>query len=212
MPPTFNVPNNMIIGIIAGGDYALRNPIEGAEDSKTEVVEDLKKINFSKNDFLIGIAASGRTPYVIGGLEYANQLGAKTGSISTSKDSEIGKIAKYKIEPVTGPEPITGSTRMKSGTAQKLVLNMISTGVMIKLGKVYGNLMIDVKPSNEKLIERAVKIVEEVTGEKREKIIEALQECNNTPKVAIVMIIKKINSKQAIELLDKNDGILSKVI
>jgi N-acetylmuramic acid 6-phosphate etherase len=132
MPPTFGVSNNVIVGLIAGGDEALRNPIEGAEDSETLIIEDLKKIKFSKNDTLMGIAASGGTPYVMAGLKYAKELGSKTIALSTNKNSKIGTIADIAIEIEVGPEIITGSTRMKSGTAQKLVINMISTGAMIK--------------------------------------------------------------------------------
>ena len=212
MPPTFNVKNDLIIGIIASGEKALRNPIEGAEDSKKQAIKDLKKIKFNKKDFLIGIAASGRTPYVVSAIEYANEIGATSGSISTSKDSEIGKISKIKIEPVVGAEPITGSTRMKSGTAQKLVLNMISTGTMIKLGKVYKNWMIDVKASNEKLIERTINIVKEITGEEREEIIQALEKSNYSPKLSVVMIMKKVDFNEAKKLIDDNDGKLGGVI
>ena len=192
MPPTFNIDKGIIVGIIAGGEAALRNPIEGAEDSKEEAILDLKAIKANKEDFLIGIAASGRTPYVVGAIEYMNQLGATTGAISTSKDSKIGELATIKIEVVTGAEPITGSTRMKSGTAQKLILNMISTGVMIKLKKVYSNLMVDVKPANEKLVERAIKIVETIVSMEREVIIEALEQCDYSPKTAIVKFQAKL--------------------
>lgn len=213
MPPTYNTSNDLIIGIIAGGDIALRNPIEGAEDSLEQAIEDLKKINFSKNDFLIGITASGRTPYVISGMEFAKKIGAKVASLSTTKNSQIGKIADFKIEPITGAEVITGSTRMKSGTAQKLVLNMISTGIMVKLGKVYENLMIDVKPSNEKLIERSIKIVSELAKEfSREQIVFALKESSFSPKIAIVMLNKNLSANNAIDLLKKNDNDLRKLL
>lgn len=212
MPPTFNVENNLIIGIIAGGDHALRNPIEGAEDSDTMVIEDLKAYEFNENDTLVGIAASGRTPYVISGLNYAKTLGAKTISISTSANSQIGKIADIPIDCVTGPEPITGSTRMKSGTAQKLILNIISTSTMVKLGKVYENLMIDVKPSNEKLIERAISIVDDLTNVDREVIIDKLNQCNFSPKHAIVMIEKDVDYETACELINNNDGKLRGLI
>ncbi len=212
MPPTFNIDKGIIVGIIAGGEAALRNPIEGAEDSKEEAILDLKAIKANKEDFLIGIAASGRTPYVVGAIEYMNQLGATTGAISTSKDSKIGELATIKIEVVTGAEPITGSTRMKSGTAQKLILNMISTGVMIKLKKVYSNLMVDVKPANEKLVERAIKIVETIVSMEREVIIEALEQCDYSPKTAIVMLKQKIDAKQAKILLDAVEGDLGAII
>ncbi len=212
MPPTFNVPNNMIIGIIAGGDQALRNPIEGAEDSTTEVIDDLKQYNFNNNDVLVGIAASGRTPYVISGLEFANELGATTVSISTSSESQIGKVAKIGIDAVTGAETITGSTRMKSGTAQKMVLNMISTSVMVKLGKVYENWMIDVKASNEKLFERAVSMVVDITGESREVAISKLELCNYSPKLAVIMIMKGVELSEAERLVEENKGRLSNIL
>lgn len=212
MPPTFNIDKGIIVGIIAGGEAALRNPIEGAEDSKEDAINDLKAIKANKNDFLIGIAASGRTPYVVGAIEYMNQLGATTGAISTSKNSKIGELATIKIEVVTGAEPITGSTRMKSGTAQKLILNMISTGVMIKLKKVYSNLMVDVKPANEKLVERAIKIVETIIPLERKVIIETLEKCNYSPKIAIVMLKKEINFEQAKTLLEAVEGDLGAII
>ncbi len=212
MPPTFNINNNMIIGIIAGGDHALRNPIEGAEDSKEMIINDLKKYNFNEKDLLIGITASGRTPYVISGIKYANKIGAKTSSISTSKNSEISKLVQLPIEAVTGPEPITGSTRMKSGTAQKLILNMISTGIMIKLGKVYQNWMIDVKASNEKLFERAINMTIEITGSKREEVIKILEKCNYSVKHAVVMIVKNVEYEQAKNILEEKNGKLAEVI
>lgn len=163
-PPTFGVDYEMVIGIIAGGDGAIRKAVEGAEDSKDLAVLDLKKYNFSANDFLIGIAASGRTPFVVGGLEYATKIGAKTGCIVCNLDSEIAKVSDFPIEVVVGPEFITGSTRMKAGTAQKLVLNMISTATMILLGKIKGNKMVDMMLTNEKLVERGTKMVMNETG------------------------------------------------
>lgn len=212
MPPTFNVDNNVIIGLIAGGDKALREPIEGAEDSLTESIKQLEEKNFCKNDFLIGIAASGRTPYVCSGLEYANRIGAKTGSISTSKNTTISALANYPIEILVGPEVITGSTRMKSGTAQKMVLNIISSSVMIKMGKVYSNLMVDVRPTNEKLIERSISIVMEITGMERVDVLPTLEETGFYPKLSIVMIMKKISIDDARTLLEKNNGKLRSVI
>ncbi len=212
MPPTFNVPNDMIIGIIAGGDHALRNPIEGAEDSTDLCIDDLKKYSFNEKDMLIGIAASGRTPYVVSGLEYANSIGAKTASIATSSNSKIGQVANIAIDAVVGAETITGSTRMKSGTAQKLILNMISTSVMVKLGKVYQNWMIDVKASNEKLVERAINMVMTITGVEREQALEALNSSNFSPKHSVVMIIKNATYEEASRLIDENDGKLAGVI
>src|SRR5690554_1198048 len=163
-PPTFGVSPNMVIGLIAGGDKALRDALEGSEDSTEAAIVDLKEINLTNKDFVIGITASGRTPYAVSAVKYANEIGAKSACLTTSKDSLIASVSQYKIEAITGPEPVTGSTRMKLGTAQKLILNMISTGAMIKLGKVYENLMIDVQMSNEKLVSRAIGIVKDVTG------------------------------------------------
>lgn len=163
-PPTFGVPKDWVIGLIAGGDHALRNPVEGAEDNPEQAWIDLSLYNIDQNDVLVGIAASGTTPYVINGLKTANEHGIITGSISCNPDSPISEIAKYPIEVIVGPEYVTGSTRMKSGTAQKLVLNMISTSVMIKLGRVRDNKMVDMQLSNEKLVDRGVKMVVEKTG------------------------------------------------
>lgn len=163
-PPTFGVPKDWVIGLIAGGDQALRNPVEGAEDNPDQAWMDLAFYNIDDNDVLVGIAASGTTPYVINGLKTANEHGIITGSISCNPNSPLSVVAKYPIEIVVGPEYVTGSTRMKSGTAQKLVLNMISTSVMIKLGRVRDNRMVDMQLSNEKLVDRGVKMVIENTG------------------------------------------------
>lgn len=162
--PTYSCPDEMVQCLMAGGMKAMVKAVEGAEDSKEMAVEQLKEINLNQNDVVVGIAASGRTPYAIGGVEYAKSIGCITGSISTSANSEIGQVVDFPIEAVTGAEPITGSTRMKSGTAQKLICNMISTASMIKMGKVYGNLMIDVQPTNQKLVKRAQSILSQATG------------------------------------------------
>lgn len=205
-PPTFGVSESMVIGIIAGGDHALRHAIEGAEDSKIEAVVDLKKHNLCDKDIVIGIAASGRTPYAVGALEYANEIGAKTGCITTSYDSEIAKVAAYPIESITGPEPLTGSTRMKSGTAQKLILNMITTASMVKIGKVYENLMIDVKMSNDKLLSRAKSIVMEVTDVSLEVAEEYLDKYKSV-KFAIFALLSGIEDFEQIKAtLGKHNG------
>ena len=167
-PPTYGVPKDWVIGLIAGGDVALRNSIENAEDDPQQAWKDLKKYNIDENDVLVGIAASGTTPYVINGLKTANENGIITGSISCNPGSPVSEAAKYPIEVVVGPEYVTGSTRMKSGTAQKLVLNMISTSVMIKLGRVKDNRMVDMQLSNDKLVDRGVKMVMEKTGQNYE--------------------------------------------
>lgn len=205
-PPTFGVRNDMVIGIIAGGDHALKFAVEGVEDSKVAGASDLKAHHLSPNDFVIGIAASGRTPYVIGALEYANEIGCLTGCITTSSDSEIAKISKYPIEAITGAEPVTGSTRMKSGTAQKLILNMITTASMVKLGKVYENLMIDVQMSNHKLVSRATRIVMEITGASQE-MAEAYLAKYNSVKFAIFGIMSQVEDADKIKaLLEQSNG------
>ncbi|MDL2292083.1 N-acetylmuramic acid 6-phosphate etherase [Acholeplasma sp. OttesenSCG-928-E16] len=203
-PPTFGVEDGVIVGIIAGGDYALRNAVEGVEDSKEEAINDLKRHNLSDKDFLIGIAASGRTPYVVGGLEYANSINCETACVTTSSDSIVSKIVKYPIEAITGAEPLTGSTRMKSGTAQKLILNMISTAVMVKLGKVYENLMIDVQMSNDKLVSRAERIVMEVTGVCQETAAKYLKKFNSV-KYAVFSILTEVEDLDRIEKILKEN-------
>jgi N-acetylmuramic acid 6-phosphate etherase len=205
-PPTFGVGEDLVVGIIAGGDSALRTAIEGIEDSKAAAVMDLEKHHLNKNDVLVGIAASGRTPYVVGGIEYANKIGCKTACVTTSSDSEIASIAKYPIEAITGAEPLTGSTRMKSGTAQKLILNMITTASMVKIGKVYENLMIDVQMNNDKLISRAQIIVTEVTGVSTEVAQKYLDKYGSV-KFAIFAIMSKVEDPKKIEeLLDRHHG------
>lgn len=203
-PPTFGVGTDMVKGIIAGGDEALRLAIEGAEDSKEAAVKDLMKENLTSKDIVIGIAASGRTPYAIGGIEYANSIGAITGCITTSQNSEIASVASLPIEAITGAEPLTGSTRMKSGTAQKLILNMITTASMVKIGKVYENLMIDVRMSNNKLVSRAITIVKEVTGVSDEVAKKYLDKYDSV-KLAIFAILSQI------EDVDQINNILSEV-
>jgi N-acetylmuramic acid 6-phosphate etherase len=205
-PPTFGVPEDMVVGIIAGGDTALRLAIEGIEDSKAAAVLDLENHHLNKNDIVIGIAASGRTPYVVGGLEYANKIGCKTACITTSSDSEIAKVATYPIEAITGAEPLTGSTRMKSGTAQKLICNMITTASMVKIGKVYENLMVDVQMSNDKLVSRAQRIVTEITGVGPDVAQKYLDKYGSV-KYAIFAIMSKVEDPLKIkELLDQHHG------
>lgn len=211
-PPTYGVDFELVQGIMAGGKDAMFKAKEGAEDSKELAVEDLKNINITKKDMVIGLAASGRTPYVIGGLEYAKSIGAGTGAISCVNDSEISKYAECPIEVVVGAEVVTGSTRMKSGTAQKMVLNMISTGVMIKLGKVYGNLMIDVKATNEKLVERAKGIIIKCTGCTREVAEEYMNITGDDVRLSIFMILSNLNKKQSIDALNKNDNNIRKAL
>lgn len=207
--PTFGVGEEMVVGIIAGGDIALRHPVEAAEDSVDAVIEDLKRINFNAKDILCAIASSGRTPYCLSGLEYAQSLGAKTISLTCARDNEMSLKSDYPIEVVVGQEVITGSTRMKSGSAQKMVLNMLTTGTMIKLGKVYGNLMVDVKTSNLKLIERARHIIIRATNCSYERATELLELSNNSVKTAIVMELLNVNYAEAVQKLESNEGHIS---
>jgi len=205
-PPTFSVDYDMVIALLAGGQEAFIKAKEGAEDSLELGARDLKDINFSAKDALVGIAASGRTPYVIGAMQYARLVGGFTIGLSCTRDSEISQIAHVDITPQPGPEVITGSTRMKSGTAQKMVLNMLTTTAMIKLGKTYGNLMIDLKATNEKLVSRAVNIVCMATGVSEERAMDALKKCEFSAKIAILMILSNVDCAASAEALCKFDG------
>ena len=211
-PPTYSTEPEMVQGLIAGGYPAIFKAVEGAEDSKELGIQDLKNIAFSAEDVLVGIAASGRTPYVLGAMEYAKELGAVTVSVTCCPGSALDAFADIGIAPAPGPEVVTGSTRMKSGTAQKMVLNMLSTGAMIKLGKVYGNLMVDVKPSNEKLIRRCVTIVCAATDCDEATAVAALEACDYRPKTAIVMILCGLDAAQAQGKLQKADGRIAGVL
>lgn len=211
MLPTFG-EKDWFIGLIAGGEKAIIHPVENAEDNEKEIIQQLNDINFTKNDFLIGIAASGRTPYVLAGLKYAQKIKALSASISTSKNAPISKVANIAIEAITGPETITGSTRMKSGTAQKMILNMISTGVMVKLNKTYGNLMVDVKPTNAKLIVRATKLVEKIAKVNFEIASKQLKKAKYNVKAAIIMIIKQVDYHKALSLLKQHNFNLRELI
>ena len=208
-PPTYGTDPDLVQGLIAGGLPAIFKAQEGAEDNPQLARHDLEKISFTDKDVLVGIAASGRTPYVIGGLSYARERGAATIAVSCSAVSAIAGLADIAITPVTGPEAITGSTRMKAGTAQKLVLNMLSTGTMIKLGKVYGNLMVDVKTSNLKLEERARRIVMEAADCTREDAIAALDAANGNAKLAILLQLTGCTPAEGHSLLAKAQGKLS---
>lgn len=189
-PPTFGVSDDVVIGLIAGGDVALRNAVENAEDDTTQAWKDLQEFKINTKDVLIGIAASGTTPYVIGGIKKAAENGLITGCITNNKNSPLAAASKFPIEIEVGPEFVTGSTRMKSGTAQKLVLNMISTSVMIKLGRVKGNKMVDMQLSNKKLVIRGIKMIMEELGVEEEKAEELLLEHGNVRKA-----INKYNSQ-----------------
>ena len=205
-PPTFGVSPEMVKGIIAGGERALRHPIEGAEDSKAQAVVDLQTIQFSSKDVLVGIAASGRTPYVIGALEYAKRLGSVTVSIASNPNSAMANIVDIAIDTVVGAEVLTGSSRLKSGTAQKLVLNMLTTASMILMGKCYQNLMVDVQASNEKLKARAIRIVMQATDCDKALAEETLKQADQNAKLAIMMILSGLDRVQAEALLEKHQG------
>ena len=205
-PPTFGVSPEMVKGIIAGGERALRHPIEGAEDSKAQAVVDLQTIQFSSKDVLVGIAASGRTPYVISALEYAKSLGSVTVSIASNPNSAMANIVDIAIDTVVGPEVLTGSSRLKSGTAQKLVLNMLTTASMILMGKCYQNLMVDVQASNEKLKARAIRIVMQATDCDKALAEETLKLADQNAKLAIMMILSGLDRAQAEALLEKHQG------
>ena len=211
-PPTYGVSFDKVQGIIAGGNEAIFKAKENAEDSRELGKQDLININFTENDVVIGLAASGRTPYVLGAVEYANSIGAITGSITCSKNSDLSKVSQYPIEVPVGAEIVTGSTRMKAGTAQKMILNMISTTIMIKLGKVFSGYMVDVKTSNQKLIERAKRIITKTTNCDYEKASTILIEAGNDVKTAIVMILLNIDKEIATKKLEQYDGNVAKLI
>lgn len=211
-PPTFSVPRGMVIGLIAGGPEALTNSIEGAEDSPEEGAADLKAISLDSKDVVVGIAVSGRTPYVVGALDYARKTGAVTVALSCNPQSEIAAIADISIAPVVGPEVLTGSTRMKSGTAQKMVLNMLSTASMVRIGKVYENLMVDVSVSNAKLRVRAVRIISEAAGVDAAAAEKLLSETGNNVKLSILMALTGLDVEEGRKLLDANKGVLRDAI
>lgn len=211
-PPTFGVSDKMVVGLIAGGHGALLKAKEGAEDSPQMGIDDLKSINFTNRDVLVGIAASGRTPYVIGALEYANSLGATSIALSCNPDSAIAHIAQIAISPVVGPEALTGSTRLKSGTAQKLVLNMLTTASMIRIGKSYQNLMVDVKATNRKLIARAARIVIQATDCDNELAQKTLEQTDYDVKLAILMILTGLDKASAYEQLHRQNGFLRRAV
>jgi len=211
-PPTFCTPPEMVQGIIAGGEKAIKTAIEGAEDSRDEGANDLKARGLSSSDIVVGLAASGRTPYVIGALEYARRVGAVTVALSCNKNAEMSQYADHKIEVEVGPEVLTGSTRLKAATAQKMVLNMLTTASMIKMGKVYNNLMVDLHASNKKLMERACRMVMNITGVSLEEAETALQLTNLKVKPAILMILGSVTLNEANQLLQDTDGFLREAI
>lgn len=210
--PTFGVEHGMVNGFIAGGDEALRYSIENSEDSAELGLQDLDKFNPNKNDVVVGISASGAPKYVLALLEEAQKRGIKTIGISSNPEAVLQKYSDIFINPVVGQEPITGSSRMKSGTAQKMILNMLSTGAMIRIGKTYENFMIDVRMVNEKLIDRGTRIVAEIAKVSYDEASKFLVESNNNVKTACVMAIKKCSRNEAEQMLKANGGILRKVI
>jgi N-acetylmuramic acid 6-phosphate etherase len=211
-PPTFSTNPEMVQGIIAGGERAFLKAVEGAEDQPDLGVSDLKELGLTKHDTVIGIAASGRTPYVIGALRYARSIGAKTVALSCNKNAAISQEADQSIEVIVGPEVLTGSTRLKAGTAHKMILNMISTSSMILLGKAYENLMVDVHVSNQKLKERAIGIIRKITGVSYQQALETLEASDLQVKTAIVMIQTNTNKQKAEQLLAEANGYVKKAI
>lgn len=211
-PPTFGVSPDVVVGLIAGGERAFVRAVEGAEDSRELGKADLEAIGLTPKDLVVGIAASGRTPYVLGGLAYANSLGCKTAAISCNPGSAVGKEARLAIEVAPGPECLTGSTRLKAGTAQKLILNMISTATMVGCGKAYSNLMVDVMQTNEKLVVRAQNIVMEATGVSRDSAKEAIALAGGSCKLAVTMILADCTVEEAKERLERCGGSVRQAI
>ena len=210
--PTFGVSPDLVVGLIAGGDKAMVEAVEGAEDSLTLAEEDFKKLKLNANDTVVGIAASGRTPYVIGGLQYAQSIGAKTVSIACNQQAKISGFAQIPIEVDCGPEVLTGSTRLKAGTAQKLILNMLSTVSMIGIGKVYQNLMVDVQATNEKLEERSKRIIMAATECSYEEAASYFEAANHKVKVAIVMILTNLDATEASRKINAANGFVNQVL
>lgn len=210
--PTFGVSPNQVIGLIAGGKQAMTLAVEGAEDDLTLAKKDLSALQLNDKDVVVGIAASGRTPYVIGGLKYARDLGATTASIACNLDALISQYAEFAIEVDCGPEFLTGSTRLKAGTAQKMILNMLSTISMIGIGKVYHNLMVDVKPTNEKLVERSKRIIMQATDCTYEVAEKTFIEAKQDVKLAIVMLLTNCSAKEGKEKLQRAQGFVAKTL
>ena len=211
-PPTYSTDPEMVQGIIAGGERAMFKAAEGAEDNADAGREDMQKIGLSAKDIVVGIAASGRTPYVLGAMAYAHEIGAKTVALTCNKASAMNEAADISIGVETGPEVITGSTRMKCGTAEKMVLNMLSTGAMIRLGKVYGNLMVDVMPTNEKLVRRAISIVSTAAGVDEELARQTLEQCGFSVKTAIVMLVRGLGVEEAEKRLGESGGVVARAL
>lgn len=211
-PPTFNTPPEMVVGLIAGGDGALRKAAEGAEDDPSRGAEDLRMIGTGEKDAVVGIASSGRTPYVIGALQHAKAHGALTIGLACNEHSPLAEHADIMITPIVGPEVISGSTRMKAGTATKMVLNMLTTGTMIRLGKTYGNLMVDLRASNSKLLARTCRLVSQLTGLDRTRAAEVLRQCDGELKTAVVSVLRGVSAERARDILKHSGGMLRHAI
>ncbi|WP_226655084.1 N-acetylmuramic acid 6-phosphate etherase [Pseudalkalibacillus hwajinpoensis] len=210
-PPTFGTPSEQVIGVIAGGDQALQYALEGAEDDEAQAVEDMKNLHLTPNDVIVGIAASGRTPYTVAAMTYAKTVGATVGAVTCSDNTKMEEVAHYSVVASVGPEVVTGSTRMKAGTAQKLVLNMLTTASMIKIGKVYSNLMVDVVPTNRKLVQRGKNIVAEIAGVSIEEAEKSLETYGST-KAAILSLLTGLTGESVHATLERYDGHLRKAI
>lgn len=211
-PPTFGAPKEQVVGLIAGGEKAFTEAIEGAEDSVEMGKQDLVDIQLNANDVVVGLAASGRTPYVVGALTYANEINVPTVAIACTKQSEIGRVADIAIEATPGPEVLTGSTRLKAGSTQKMILNMLSTISMVGIGKVYKNLMVDVQPTNEKLVARAKNIVMKATDVDEHVAAQKLEESGGEVKVAILMILLDVDQQTAVKKLEESKGHIRKAL
>ena len=211
-PPTFGSPPEQVQGLIAGGQRAILQAVENAEDNRQQGAIDLQKVDFSAGDILVGIAASGRTPYVLGAMEYAEQCGAVVIALSCNPQGEMAAKAAIALTPVVGPEVITGSSRLKAGTAQKMVLNMLTTGAMIRSGKVFGNLMVDVEATNHKLVKRQINIVMQATDCDAATAEQALNACHGHCKTAIVMLLADLDAIQATALLEQHRGFIRQAL
>ncbi len=211
-PPTFNSPPELVVGLIAGGRQALTNAIEGAEDRAEFAVADLEELEFSQEDVLVGIATSGRTPYVIAGIKYARGKGAQTIAFTCNQENQLAEVAHLTICPVVGPEVVTGSTRLKAGTATKMVLNMLTTGAMVRIGKTYGNLMVDLRATNKKLVERSLRILIAFTNLSKEEAESVLEACQGELKTAIVHVKRGVSPETAWELLKEANGHLRQAL
>lgn len=211
-PPTYGTPHEQVVGLIAGGHTAILRAVENAEDNVELGEQDLKDHHLCERDVLVGIAASGRTPYVIGAMKYARSIGTTTVSLTCNASCAMSPLADIALEAVVGPEVVTGSSRMKAGTAQKMVLNMLTTGAMIRTGKVYGNLMVDVEATNAKLVQRQIDIVMQATECSRDEAVKALSECERHCKTAILMILAQLSAAEASTVLAQNNGFIRQAL